>query len=62
MASSTGGVAYLPSDLGALWNEDLKSASDVNFVFASQGPTRLDLVPLLAWSMLGMNVEPIFGI
>ena len=23
---------------------------------------RLDLVPLLAWSMLGMNVDPIFGI
>ena len=62
LASSTGGVAYLPSDLGALWKEDLESAIDVNYVFASQGPTRLDLVPLLAWSMLGMNVEPIFGI
>jgi hypothetical protein len=62
LASSTGGVAYLPSELGSLWNEDLKSALDVNFVYASQGPTRLDLVPLLAWSMLGMNVDPIFGI
>ena len=62
LASSTGGVAYLPSDLGALWTEDLETAIDVNYVFASQGPTRLDLVPLLAWSMLGMNVEPIFGI
>ncbi|MDC1016271.1 winged helix-turn-helix domain-containing protein, partial [Candidatus Thioglobus sp.] len=62
LASSTGGVAYLPSDLGELWESDLESALDVNFVFASQGPTRLDLVPLLAWNMLGMNVEPIFGI
>jgi hypothetical protein len=62
LASSSGGVAYLPSELGALWNKDLESALEVNFVFASQGPTRLDLVPLLAWSMLGMNVEPIFGI
>ena len=35
---------------------------DTNFVFASQGPTRLDLIPLLAWDMLGMKVEPIFGI
>ncbi|MEM7490490.1 MAG: tricarboxylate transporter, partial [Pseudomonadota bacterium] len=28
----------------------------------SQGATRLDLVPLLAWEMLGLNVEPVFGI
>ena len=62
LASSSGGVAYLPSDLGKLWNEDLESALKVNYIFASQGPTRLDLVPLLAWSMLGMNVDPIFGI
>ena len=62
LASSSGGVAYLPSDLGMLWNENLESALKVNYIFASQGPTRLDLVPLLAWNMLGMNVEPIFGI
>jgi hypothetical protein len=62
LASSTGGVAYLPKDLGALWKKDLKLALNKNYVFASQGPTRLDLVPLLAWSMLGMDVEPIFGI
>ena len=52
LASSTGGVAYLPSDLGALWTEDLETAIDVNYVFASQGPTRLDLVPLLALSLI----------
>jgi hypothetical protein len=62
LASSTGGVAYLPKDLGVLWKKDLKLALNKNYVFASQGPTRLDLVPLLAWSMLGMDVEPIFGI
>ena len=62
LASSTGGVAYLPKDLGLTWNIDPKLTLGSNFVFASQGPTRLDLVPLLAWNMLGMTVEPIFGI
>ena len=32
------------------------------YIYGSQGATRLDLVPLLAWDMLGMNVEPVFGI
>ena len=62
LATATGGVAYLPKDLGARWNKDPRLVLDTNFVFASQGPTRLDLVPLLAWDMLGMKVEPIFGI
>ena len=35
---------------------------DTDFIFASQGATRLDLIPLLAWDMLGMDVEPIFGV
>ena len=62
LASATGGVAYLPKDLGEKWNKDPRLILDTNFVFASQGPTRLDLIPLLAWDMLGMKVEPIFGI
>ncbi|MDG1956328.1 MAG: tricarboxylate transporter, partial [Candidatus Thioglobus sp.] len=62
LASSTGGVAYLPKELGALWNKDPKLTINESYTYASQGPTRLDLVPLLAWSMLGMNVDPIFGI
>ena len=62
LASSTGGVAYLPKELGALWNKDPKLTLNENYTYASQGPTRLDLVPLLAWNMLGMNVDPIFGV
>ncbi|MDB4026870.1 tricarboxylate transporter [Candidatus Thioglobus sp.] len=62
LASSTGGVAYLSKELGALWNINPQLTLDENYVFASQGPTRLDLVPLLAWNMLGMKVEPIFGV
>jgi len=62
LASSTGGVAYLPKELGERWNKDPRSVLDTDFIFASQGATRLDLIPLLAWDMLGMDVEPIFGV
>lgn len=62
LASATGGVAYLPADLAAKWKTDPKSIMDENFVFGSQGATRLDLIPLLAWTMLGLKVDPVFGI
>ena len=62
LASGTGGVAYLPPDLAADFAKDPNSILDVNFIYGSQGATRLDLVPLLAWEMLGLKVEPVFGI
>ena len=63
LASGTGGVAYLPADLAAeLESGGVEELLDENFIYGSQGATRLDLVPLLAWEMLGLNVEPVFGI
>lgn len=62
LASGTGGVAYLPPELAAKFKGDAATLRDVNFIYGSQGATRLDLVPLLAWEMLGLNVEPVFGI
>ncbi len=62
LASGTGGVAYLPPDLAARFDGDADDLKDVEFIYGSQGATRLDLVPLLAWEMLGLNVEPVFGI
>ncbi|MES9969601.1 MAG: hypothetical protein ABW092_06170 [Candidatus Thiodiazotropha sp.] len=62
LASSTGGVAYLPADLGAKWKADPKSVLETQFIYGSQGATRLDLVALLAFEMLGLKVEPVFGI
>ncbi|EBA09808.1 hypothetical protein [Sagittula stellata] len=62
MASGTGGVAYLNPEDGAKFDGSANNLKDVNFIYGSQGATRLDLVPLLAWEMLGMNVEPVFGI
>ncbi len=63
LASGTGGVAYLPPDLaGKMDALDASGLKGTDFIYGSQGATRLDLVPLLAWEMLGLNVEPVFGI
>lgn len=63
LASGTGGVAYLPPELAASVAEGGAAAiAGENLIYGSQGATRLDLVPLLAWEMLGLNVEPVFGI
>lgn len=62
MASGTGGVAYLNAEDGAKFDGSANALKDIDFIYGSQGATRLDLVPLLAWEMLGMNVEPVFGI
>ncbi|MEL7026557.1 MAG: tricarboxylate transporter [Pseudomonadota bacterium] len=63
LASGTGGVAYLPPDLASQMNGmDATPLQGTDFIYGSQGATRLDLVPLLAWEMLGLNVEPVFGI
>ncbi len=62
MASGTGGVAYLNAEDGKKFDGSANNLKDIDFIYGSQGATRLDLVPLLAWEMLGMNVEPVFGI
>ena len=63
LASGTGGVAYLPPDMAAKMDGlDASGLQGEDFIYGSQGATRLDLVPLLAWEMLGLSVEPVFGI
>ena len=63
LASGTGGVAYLPPELaGMMDGMDATPLQDTDFIWGSQGATRLDLVPMLAWEMLGLNVEAVFGI
>lgn len=63
LATATGGVAYLPADLAKRWANNPRDVIDgVEFIYGSQGATRLDLVPLLAWELLGMKVNPVFGI
>ncbi len=63
LASGTGGVAYLPPAMAEkVASGGVAAIAGEDFIYGSQGATRLDLVPLLAWEMLGMNVEPVFGI
>ncbi|GMG81528.1 tripartite tricarboxylate transporter substrate-binding protein [Paralimibaculum aggregatum] len=62
MATGTGGVAYLNAEDGKKFDGSANGLKGIDFIYGSQGATRLDLVPLLAWKMLGMNVEPVFGI
>lgn len=62
MATGTGGVAYLQPDLGKQFDGSANHLKGVDFIYGSQGATCLDLVPLLAWKMLGMKVEPVFGV
>ena len=62
MASGTGGVAYLNPVDGADFDGSANRLQGRKFIYGSQGATRLDLVPLLAWKMLGLDVKPVFGI
>lgn len=62
LASGVGGVSYLPPDLAEKFDGDADDLKGINFQWGSQGATRLDLVANLAWKMLGMTVDPVFGI
>ena len=61
MASGAGGVAYISSDLGVKNVSELGAVQDKQLLYGSQGPTSLDLVPVLGFKLLGLNVRPIFG-
>lgn len=62
LASGTGGVAYLAGDLAHLWDGTADNLTNEFFLYGSQGATSLDLVPLLAFQLLGLDVEPVFGV
>ena len=62
LASATGGVVYLPPDLGAKFDGSMDALQGEVFLYGSQGATTLDLVPLLAFKLLGLDVDPVFGV
>jgi len=63
LVSGTGGVAYLPPDMAELMDGmDATGLAGREFIWGAQSATGLDLVPNLAWEMLGMDVQPVFGI
>lgn len=59
-ASPVGGIAYINPDLGVKTVKDLKGFGKP-LAYASQGATSLDIIPLLAFDMLGLNVKAVFG-
>ncbi len=61
LAYATGGVVYVSPDLGVKSAADLGKLKGADLKYGSQGATSLDLVPLLAFEMLGLNVKAVFG-
>lgn len=61
MAGPTGGVAYISSSFGVNSIRDLAKVRGQRLVYGNQGATSLDLVPLLSFRMLGLNVQHVFG-
>jgi tripartite-type tricarboxylate transporter receptor subunit TctC len=61
LVSPTGGVVYIPATFGVEDASQLGQLADRELVYASQGATSLDLVPLLAFQVMGLNVRHVFG-
>lgn len=61
IVSPTGGVVYIPASFEVADASELGKIADRELVYASQGATSLDLVPLLAFEVLGLNVRHVFG-
>ncbi|MCL7466006.1 tripartite tricarboxylate transporter substrate-binding protein [Phaeovulum sp. NW3] len=61
MAGPTGGVVYTSPKLGLEKPEDIAKLAGQKLVYASQGATSLDLVPLLGLRLLGLDVQHVFG-
>ncbi|MBK0399575.1 tricarboxylate transporter [Limibaculum sp. M0105] len=61
MASPTGGVVYTSPSTGVSGASDISKLAGQQLVYASQGATSLDLVPLLGFKMMGLDVQHVFG-
>ena len=61
MAYPNGGVVYVSKTLKISGAEELKQIQNEPLIFASQGPTSLDIVPNIAFELLDMNIRTVFG-
>ncbi|MFT6774373.1 MAG: tripartite-type tricarboxylate transporter receptor subunit TctC [Paracoccaceae bacterium] len=61
MASPTGGVVYTSPSTGVTKASEISKLVGQKLVYASQGATSLDLVPLLGFRMMGFDVQHVFG-
>ncbi|WP_142846460.1 tricarboxylate transporter [Telmatospirillum sp. J64-1] len=60
-ASGSGGVVYVSSETGILGPEEIAKLKGRSLKFGSIGAATLDMVPLLAFEMLGLDVKVVFG-
>jgi len=61
LASPTGGVVFVRPDVGIRNAGEIPRMTGQTLKFGSQGAISLDIIPLLAFELLGMKVEPVFG-
>jgi tripartite-type tricarboxylate transporter receptor subunit TctC len=61
LVSPTGGVAYVSARTGIRDGGEIARLRDQELVFASQGATGFDVVPILAFHLLGLRVRYVFG-
>lgn len=61
MVYPTGGVVYTTPRFGIEDASQIGQLMGRQLVYGSQGTTSLDLVPLLAFKILGLNVKAVFG-
>ena len=59
LATPVGGVVYLSNTLGVNSAAELGKLKKTQLKYGSQGATSLDLVPLLAFDILGLNVKAV---
>jgi len=62
LVSPTGGVVYVNPTLGAKDARDIGKLRGKKMKYGSQGPTSLDLVPVLGFEIMGLDVDPVFGL
>lgn len=61
IVSPTGGVVYVSSRTGITRTDQVAELRGKELVFPSQGATGLDVVPILAMHLLGLNTRYVFG-
>ncbi len=61
LAGPTGGVAYISSKLGVDGLKSLNKLKGQKLYFPSQGVSSLDMVPLLGFRLLGLDVNHVTG-
>lgn len=62
LVSPTGGVVYVHPSLGAKSARDIPKLQGKKMKYGSQGATSLDLVPVLGFEIMGLDVDPVFGL